>query len=398
MFKSITIRNVLSFGPDAEPLPLENLNVLIGPNGSGKSNLLEAIALVRSTPQDKPPLDMRSVIAGGGGIGEWIWKGAPDETATIEGVTCLPDTSPDWKEGKRAIRHLFEFRQENQRFRLVDERIENEHALEGQPEPYFFYKYQGGNPVINEFNSNRRQLRPETVNPETSILSQIRDPESYPELTYLAKCYGQIRIYQDWAFGRNTICRAPQKADLPSEPLEEDFSNLGLFLNRLRDDPNTTTTLLSHLNDLYEGITDFFERIKGGTVQVFFKEGPFTIPASRLSDGSMRYLCLLAILCDPEPPPVMCIEEPELGLHPDILPKVADLLVAASQRTQLIVTTHSDVLVDALSERPNAVIVCEKHGGETTMRRLDTGELAPWLEKYRLGELWSRGQIGGNRW
>jgi predicted ATPase len=399
LFKSITVRNLLSFGPDAEPLPLENLNVLIGPNGSGKSNLLEAIALLRSTPQDKTPLDMRSVIARGGGISEWIWKGAPEETATIEGVTFWPESPPDWKEGRRAVRHLFEFRQENQRFRLVDERIEDEQALEGHPEPYFFYKFQAGHPVINEFNSKKgRLLKPETVSPDTSILTQIRDPESYPELSHLARSYGQISIYQDWAFGRNSICRSPQKADLPSEPLEEDFSNLGLFLNQLRDDANTTSTLLKYLSDLYEGITDFFERIKGGTVQVFFKEGPFTLPASRLSDGTMRYLCLLAILCDPDPPPFLGIEEPELGLHPDVIPKIAELLIAASSRTQLVVTTHSDVLVDALSERPGAVVVCEKHGGATTMRRLDAAELSPWLEEYRLGQLWARGDFGGNRW
>ena len=129
-----------------------------------------------------------------------------------------------------------------------------------------------------------------------------------------------------------------------------------------------------------------------------FYEGNFTIPATRLSDGSMRYLCLLAILCDPNPPPLIGIEEPELGLHPDILPKVADLLLQASQRTQLIVTTHSDVLVDALSDYPETIVVCEKHHGITTMRRLDKETLSPWLEKYRLGELWTRGDIGGTRW
>jgi predicted ATPase len=75
-------------------------------------------------------------------------------------------------------------------------------------------------------------------------------------------------------------------------------------------------------------------------------------------------LCLLAILCDPEPPPLVCIEEPELGLHPDILPKLADLLVSASERTQLIVTTHSSLLVDAMTDRPESIVVCEKHQGQ----------------------------------
>jgi predicted ATPase len=107
---------------------------------------------------------------------------------------------------------------------------------------------------------------------------------------------------------------------------------------------------------------------------------------------------LLAILCDPQPPPLICIEEPELGLHPDILPKLADHLVRASARTQLIVTTHSDILVDAMTERPEVIVVCEKQDAKTEMRRLKNDELKVWLDKYRLGELWTRGHIGGTRW
>ena len=133
-------------------------------------------------------------------------------------------------------------------------------------------------------------------------------------------------------------------------------------------------------------------------MQVVFTEGDFIIPATRLSDGTLRYLCLIAILCDPEPPPLIGIEEPELGLHPDILPKLADLLLAASERTQLIVTTHSDILVDALTEHPETIVVCEKHRGHTVTRRLNGEELAPWLQDYRLGDLWTRGQLGGTRW
>jgi predicted ATPase len=64
----------------------------------------------------------------------------------------------------------------------------------------------------------------------------------------------------------------------------------------------------------------------------------------------------------------------------------------------LIVTTHSDILVDAMTERPGAILVCEKHAGQTVMRRLDAKSLAIWLEKYRLGELWTRGELGGTRW
>ena len=117
-----------------------------------------------------------------------------------------------------------------------------------------------------------------------------------------------------------------------------------------------------------------------------------------MSGGTLRFLCLLAILVDPEPPPLIAIEEPELGSHPDIHAQLAALLLEASTRTQLIVTTHSDILVDALTDTPETIVVCEEVGGSTRLERLDPKKLKPWLEKYRLGELWMRGEIGGTRW
>jgi predicted ATPase len=385
LLRQITLRNLLSYGPDTEPIVLGALNVLIGANGSGKSNLIEAIALLRSAASDPRP-----VIRRGGGIHEWIWKGSPRGVATIEAVISNP-------RGPQSLRHLLAFRASNQVSQLADERIENEHPDTGKTEPYFYYRFQGGHPVINVKGAQRGLTR-EAIDEDQSILAQRRDPEAYPEVSYLASAYDKIRIYREWAFGRNTVFREPQKADMRNDRLEEDFSNLGLFLNRLRRIPKAKTAILAVLGDLYDGLDDFDVSVEGGTVQVFFTEGDFTIPATRLSDGTLRYLCLLAILCDPEPPPLICIEEPELGLHPDILPKVADLLIDASGRTQLIVTTHSDILVDALTERPDAILVCERHDGQTVTRHLDEQGLAVWLEKYRLGELWTRGELGGTRW
>ena len=95
---------------------------------------------------------------------------------------------------------------------------------------------------------------------------------------------------------------------------------------------------------------------------------------------------------------MICLEEPELGLHPDIIPTLAELLREAATRTQLIVTTHSTLLVEAFSKEPESVCVCEKIEGSTVIRRLSRGELDVWLEKYSLGTLWASGQIGGNRW
>ncbi len=391
LIREIAPRNVLSYGPQTMSIPLNSLNVLIGANGSGKSNLIEMIALLRATPNATEPRDLRTIISRGGGISDWIWKGNSGEAASVEAIISNP-------RGDQPLRHALTFRAENQAFRLVDERIENEKPNAGLTEPFFYYRYQKGHPVINVAGQEKRKLARESVEPDLSILAQRRDPDIYPELSYLASAYEKVRIYREWAFGRNSIFREPQKADLRNDRLEEDFSNLGLFLNRLRQRPKAKRGILAALGDLYDGLDDFDVSIKEGTVQVFFTEGDFTIPATRLSDGTLRYLCLLAILCDPDPPPLICIEEPELGLHPDILPKVADLLVAAATRTQLIVTTHSDILVDAMTEKPEVILICEKHDGQTVTKRLDQQKLEVWLEKYRLGQLWTSGELGGTRW
>jgi len=385
LLHEIQIRNLLSFGPTGVTLPLRPLNVLIGPNGSGKSNFIEAIGLLKSAPQM-----LASPVRDGGGIGDWLWKGDRNPTAHLEVIVDNPM-------GNMPLRHTLDFTQTNQRFELVDEQIENESATSKYGKPYFYYRFQNGRPVLNR-NGQERDLRREDIDREKSILSQRKDPDQYPEITFLGEQYDRIRIYREWSFGRYTPPRQPQKPDQRNDFLEENCANLGLMLNRLRRDVTAKSRLLEMLARLYPDIQDFDVSIEGGTVQVFLHEGRFSIPATRLSDGTLRYLCLLVLLHQPSPPPLLCIEEPELGLHPDALVGIGELLKEASTRTQLVVTTHSEVLVDSLSSSPEDVVVCEKQNGESTMRRLEQPALAEWLKKYSLGQLWRRGELGGNRW
>ena len=386
LIEQITLTNLLSFGCDPEPIAMRPLNLIIGPNGSGKSNLLEAVDLLRNAPGQ-----LAKPLREGGGIRDWLWKGT--STTPVAGIDVVL-SNPF---GPSSLRYMLSFTEVAQRFQMVDERIENQAPDTGQDQPYFYYRFQGGRPVLN-VKGESRDLRRETIDPDLSILAQRRDPDQYPEITDLANRLGAIRLYREWSFGRYTAARMPQNADLPNTTLEADASNLGLVLNRLRRDPTVKRRILTELRKLYDGVDDFDVQIEGGTVQVFLQEGRISVPATRLSDGTLRYLSLLAILCHPDPPPLVCIEEPELGLHPDILPAVAHLLREASERCQLIVTTHSDILIDAMTDTPEAVLVCEKHAGATTMRRLSGDELQPWLQRYRLGELWTRGDIGGTRW
>lgn len=209
-----------------------------------------------------------------------------------------------------------------------------------------------------------------------------------------------VAIYTDLLTNRKSEIRKPQLPDAPNDFLEEDGSNLALVLNDLEHRGDSKDKIVENLRKFNPKIKDYSIRILGGTVQLFIREEGLEKPISamRLSDGTLRFLCLLAVLCHPEPPPLICIEEPETGLHPDILPTIAELMKDAAQRTQLIVTTHSDILVSAFSDLPEAVLVCEKDADGTHFKRLEAEKLKTWLDEYTLGEAWLRGAIGGTRW
>lgn len=383
--RRLNVSGLLSFGPTGIDLPLEKLNVLIGPNGSGKSNMLEVLALLRAAPTSLP-----APVKEMGGVREWLWKGADSPESACVNVLI------DNPHGQQPIRHVLEVTEHGGRFEVVDERIENAESYAGKSDPYFYYRFQNGNPVLNDLSEHRRTLRRENVKPEESILSQVRDPEAYPVLHLLQSEYERIRLYRNWSFGPGAPWRREQSAHGRGDVLTDGGENLALVLSKIRI--RGKSELIQALRKLFDGIDDIHLTVDGGNVLLFLEENGRDIPATRLSDGTLRYLSLLAILLHPDPPPLVAIEEPELGLHPDVLPYVAELLVRASERMQLIVTTHSRMLVDALSDHPSSVVVCEKVNGESRFERLDGDALNAWLEKYSLGTLWSMGELGANRW
>ena len=391
---SLQLQNFLSYGSEGEKIELQPLNVLIGTNASGKSNFIEAMGVLKATPTD-----LLAPIRQGGGISDFLWKGEKGTpTAKIEAIL-------DYPERTMSLRYQISFTAVGQRLEVVDEAIEDmEPRHSSESEPFFYYRHNNwGRPVINVIEDNEQQtrklrtLRREDIIPDQSILSQRKDPEQYPELSYLGNKFADIGLYRNWQTGRDLLSRKAQQTDLPEHPLLEDGGNLGLVLNNLQYQLGSRE-IIEKLKLFYDAAEELSIKIYGGTVQIFIRETGLIqpIPATRLSDGTLRYLFLIALLLDPTPPPLICIEEPEIGLHPDILPAIAEMLIAASQRTQLIVTTHSDALVSALS--PESVLICDRDDRGSHLNRLDGDRLKKWLENYSLGDLWRMGEIGGNRW
>ena len=168
LLHSITLRNILSFSPENEPLELKNLNVLIGPNGSGKSNLLEAIGLLRATATD-----LRPKIARGGGVAEWIWKGRPDESATIEAV--VSNTA-----GEPRLRHTLRFGSEHLIFQIQEEQVEAERALPtNRKQSYTTPLFVVVRPRYGVVRGLRK-ISDDRIDLTLSAIAQRGDPESFP--------------------------------------------------------------------------------------------------------------------------------------------------------------------------------------------------------------------------
>ena len=243
----------------------------------------------------------------------------------------------------------------------------------------------------------KRRLNRESLNPEQSVFAQRKDPEIYPELTHVAEQFGRIQIFREWGFGRSAALRQAQPANLPNDTLLPTIVNLGLVLNDL-EHQDTWPRFLEYMQRFLPRFRRLTTKVQGGSVQIYLHEDGLKtpIPATRLSDGTIRFLALMAVLLHPGKAPLVCIEEPELGLHPDALAIIAELLVEAKAKTQVIVTTHSDVLVSALTEEADSVLVSDYLGGGTEFRRLEPAKLKHWLGKYRLGEIWRIGKLGGN--
>jgi len=388
--RSIQLSGFLSFPPDAAAITLTPLNVLIGPNGSGKSSLIEAVELLHAAPTA-----FAAAIRDGGGAQEWLWKGdkANNGPATIEAIVQGASPIPD-------LRYRLVFATSGLRTEVIDEAIEEpEKRFPNEEDVYFFYRFQKGRPVLNMRDMagpKVRSLKREDLVPDESVLSQRKGSDVYPEVTWLGQQFERIQTFREWSFGRYATLRRPQSANSATDALVPDSSNLGLLVNALQHTDASTdyNRLLTRFLPRYQR---FSIQIQGGAVQFYLHESGLKSPvsATRLSDGTIRFMAILALLLSPTPPPLICIEEPELGLHPDAVSLLAELLVEASTRTQLIVTTHSDTLVSGFTDHADSVLVCEHHGG-TELKRLDSGKLQHWLDRYRLGDIWRIGELGGN--
>jgi predicted ATPase len=186
--------------------------------------------------------------------------------------------------------------------------------------------------------------------------------------------------------------------------LRANAGNLASFLYMLRSaHPQHYTQVRDTVRLALPGFDDFVtepSRLNPNTLLLTWRErgSDYEFTAHQLSDGSLRFICLAALLLQPfghpNAPHAITIDEPELGLHPYAVTLLGSMLKTASKNVQIVVSTQSASLVSAI-DQPESVVVVERDGGASTLRRLEPPKVAHWLEDYSLGDLWEKGVIGG---
>jgi predicted ATPase len=294
--QQLSIEGLLSFGQKTD-FEFGRLNLLVGPNGSGKSNLLSCIRILRLAPFDIQEAFNDS------GFEEWLYKGD-----SSRGPSAYLEINANPIGNYERILHRFVFSlQQNSRVGL-EEVISSSEESE-QKQIYFIGSYHAGGTLTIVGTRQRRKnrdLSDAEYNPFASILSQIRDVGQYPEITHLSGLYAQFRIYSEWTFGRNSNLREATPTNRTTTILSEAMDDLALTLNGL-ERTSAHDAIRRLLRELKETYVDYITRVLFGRVGLELIESPFEkpLPAMRLSDGTLRFLALAAILFQLQPPPVI---------------------------------------------------------------------------------------------
>lgn len=372
-------------------LELGSLTVLIGPNGSGKSNILDAIDLL----SDAAGGSLADGIISRGGIGVLAFSGSTNLEVEFRlrfdrvgafGTKKSPFVYDIELLGGNSVAVVFA-----ESIALGDSEESDTLLLYGPDTP--------GGYQLRDMTSQKETHSRQVKSPSEFAISQIRDELRFPYVAQLADNVSSWRSYPPLSTPKSSPLRRSQVVRAGMR-LDSDAENLASVLFDIQNrDPDAWESILDVLRTAYPGFKSLSFPSEGGdgTIVLRWREEPFTkksgFSANVLSDGTLRLLMLLAILMTPDPPPLICIDEPELGLHPDWIKIIGDLIQSAATRTQLIVSTHSPELVSKM--QPSQVVVVEKEDGRTTAKRLSDDEVSHWLDKFRLGELWRAGHFGG---
>ncbi len=340
-------------------LELNPLNVFIGGNGAGKSNLIEVFRFLR----------------------EIVNQNLAGYTATKGGADALLRYG---RKTSRAIQFSLTFGEGNttDTYHVALSGTDNDELF--IDEEFATFNERDKQPVYQQHAAGH--VRESELRSLGALTSQsiLRDLESY-------------RVYHFHDTSDHAGVRGTADVD-DNRFLRPEAENLAAFLYWLQE---REPAHMANIRDTIRQVAPFFDDFRLAPLRLnptkirleWHERGTDTyFNASSLSDGTLRFICLVTLLLQPTLPSLVLLDEPELGLHPAAVALLADLLESAAQRTQVIVATQSVTLVNQLA--PHQVWTVDRANGESVFSPLDAADMTDWLENYALGELWEKGVLG----
>jgi len=402
MIKSVRLVNFFSFR-DVEVQLDENLTVLVGINSSGKTNFLRAIQLLRAGINGRLFEQMNKW----GGFDTVFChnKGGKEATDIIQLEFTLDC---------RKLQHFGYKFQQDVRYCIqlikkgnsVDYYV-NEEAK--STEGFIYLDLKNGSGVVYDHDSEaaagkqKKGLKRvsdifENLDSRELRLGQVDNAKRFPGVTGLSKALHSLEVYPEFNTSEGSDMR---RATAPTgyDRLAPDGSNLFQVLNTIS---LNSTEAFDTVEQAMQEVNPHFRRFRpvvygSGIFEMQLQEDQLRKPtnAGLLSNGTLQYLCLLAILLNPVYTAVIAIDEPERGLHPDMLLQLRQHMESPEQ--QLVITTHSTSLLNLFSLQ--AIRVFEKdESNQTQVKQFTEEQFAGWYDEFVPGQMWSNGDLGGNRY
>jgi predicted ATPase len=355
-------------------LPLARLTVVTGPNGSGKSSLYRALRLLAHTASG----NLVGALAREGGLQSTFWAG-PEQIGRAMRSGRVPIQGTVRRE---AMRLLLGFGAEDLSFAVdlgypipgetvfdLDPAIKRECIWSGPSfRPGALLVDRRGPSLRAVGASGEWETIPGRISAFESMMTEFSDPRSAPEMIAIRQRLRAFRFYDNLRADIDAPCRRPQ-VGTHTPALADDGGDLAAAVQTIRE-IGDSAALDEAVEDAFPG-SSITTEVAQGLFEVAMRQHGLLRPlrAAELSDGTLRYLMLVAALLSPRPPELLALNEPETSLHPDLVPALARLIASASARSQVIVVSHSRRLVDLLAGEPDSTLVeLEKQCGETRVR------------------------------
>lgn len=396
MIKSIRLTNFFSFAN--QTIRLADLNVLIGINGAGKSNLLKAVSLLRALVVE-------------GGLSDLMlnqWGGY--DAVCFSGTTDLRYIELEYEFDYKILGSYGYKFQEPVYYciRLCRVGSSQNYAVKESfhtkndrgKRKYVYFEMNNGKGFVREGKTDDQQMVEYAFeNAADSVLTQLVDKDRFYQIHTLRDALRDISIY---SYFDTTPTSSIRKPALPGSTLKlsHDGANLPQLLNAIKisrkSEFHHIISSISSINPKFRGF-DF--NIIGNNIELLLDEEGLerSVHITNVSDGTLHYMCLLAILCNSKRGGLVCIDEPELGLHPDMLAEIVEQVNDTCNDTQYIIATHSQQLLNHVTV--DKLIVIEKdESNSSTVTTFHEEDFKLWASQYSTGTLWRNGDLGGNRY